>query len=52
MFNVYHPASGLYYCAGPEALVPLSDQMLAQKLWLEADPDAFFRVARRRREDE
>ncbi|HMK23517.1 MAG TPA: hypothetical protein VK466_14370 [Terriglobales bacterium] len=50
VFNVLHAATGTSYCAGPRAEVPLSDLMLAQKLLLESDPDAFFEVANRRAE--
>ena len=52
MFNVQDTESGIFYCAAPEGLLPLSDQLLAQKLVLENDPERFFRVARRRREEE
>jgi hypothetical protein len=48
VFNVLHAGSGTSYCAGPRTDLPLSDLMLAQKLMLENDPDAFFAVANRR----
>jgi len=48
VFNVLHAATGTSYCAGPRSDLPLSDLMLAQKLMLENDPDAFFAVANRR----
>jgi hypothetical protein len=50
MFNVLHADTGNCYCAAPRAEVPLSDLMLAQKLLLENNPEAFFAVANRRAE--
>jgi hypothetical protein len=50
VFNVLHAETGTSYCAGPRAEVPLSDLMLAQKLMLENNPEAFFSVANRRAE--
>jgi hypothetical protein len=32
-------------CAGPDDHPPICDQMLAQKLWLEADEEGFLKVA-------
>lgn len=52
MFNVTDIETRTCYCAAPEGSLPMSDQMLAQKLVLENDPERFFRAARRRREDE
>lgn len=52
MFNVMDTKTGICFCAGPEAPVPLADCMLAQKLVLENDPERFFRVARHRRQEE
>lgn len=49
-FNVLHAETGDCYCAAPRAEVPLSDLMLAQKLLLESDPQAFFTIANRRPE--
>ena len=49
-FNVLDAETGNCYCAGPRTEVPLSDLMLAQKLLLENDPEAFFSVANRRAE--
>ena len=50
IFNVLHTETGACYCAAPRGEIPLSDLMLAQKLLLENDPEAFFRVANRRAE--
>jgi hypothetical protein len=50
-FNVMDLKTGVYYCAGPERPMPLADWLLAQKLVLENDPERFFRVAHRMRED-
>ena len=50
VFNVLHAETGTSYCAGPRGEVPLSDLMLAQKLMLENDPEAFFSVANCRAE--
>jgi hypothetical protein len=50
IFNVLHAETGACYCATPRGDVPLSDLMLAQKLLLENDPEAFFAVANRRAE--
>ena len=50
IFNVLNAETGACYCAAPRAEVPLSDLMLAQKLLLENDPEAFFSVANRRAE--
>jgi hypothetical protein len=50
VFNVLHAETGTSYCAGPRVEVPLSDLMLAQKLVLENDPEAFFAVANCRAE--
>jgi hypothetical protein len=36
-------------CAHPRMEVPKEDNMLAQKLWLEHDEDAFLKVANRSR---
>jgi hypothetical protein len=47
-FNVLHAETGSCYCGVPRAEVPLPDLMLAQKLPLENDPEAFFAVANRR----
>lgn len=44
-FNVLHIETGQCYCAVPRVAVPLSDLMLIQKLVLEHDAEAFFRVA-------
>ena len=49
-FNVLHAETGDCYCAVPRAEVPLSDLMLGQKLLLEHEPKAFFRIANRRAE--
>jgi hypothetical protein len=49
-FNVVHAESGYSYCALPRVNVPVADLMLAQKLMLENDPNAFFRIANCRRE--
>jgi hypothetical protein len=49
-FNVVHAESGYSYCALPRVNVPVADLMLAQKLMLENEPDAFFRIANCRRE--
>ncbi|MEO8165584.1 MAG: hypothetical protein ABI619_09325 [Betaproteobacteria bacterium] len=51
VFNVLSMETGLAYCATPSTPVPLSDLMLAQKLWLENDPGRFFQVANQRRQD-
>ncbi len=50
VFNVLQAGTGTSYCAGPRAEVPLSDLLLAQKLVLENDPEAFFAVANCRAE--
>lgn len=50
IFNVLHAETGACYCAAPRAEIPLSDLMLAQKLLLENNPEAFFAVANRRAE--
>ena len=47
-FNVLHAETGNCYCAVPRGEVPLLDVMLAQKLVLENDAEAFFAVANRR----
>lgn len=51
MFNVLNTQTGISYCAGPDAAVPVPDLMLAQKLVLENEPARFFRVANHRKED-
>ena len=51
VFNVLSMETGLAYCAAPSTPVPIPDLMLAQKLLLERDPAAFFRVANQRRQD-
>jgi hypothetical protein len=47
-FNVLHAETGNCYCAVPRGEIPLSDVMLAQKLLLENNAEAFFAVANRR----
>jgi len=49
-FNVLHAETGRCYCAVSRAELPLADLMLAQKLWLENDPQSFLAVANRRME--
>ena len=50
IFNVLEMQSGCSYCARVQARVPLPDLLLAQKLVLENDPQAFFKVANHRAE--
>jgi hypothetical protein len=49
-FNVLDTRTGETLCALPRGRLPLADVMLAQKLILEHEPRAFFRIANRRRE--
>ncbi len=48
VFNVISLDTGICYCAMPEAVVPIADMMLAQKLLLESEPARFFAVANQR----
>jgi hypothetical protein len=50
IFNVLHLETGDCFCAAPLVPVPVADLMLAQKLLLENDPEAFFGVANQRSE--
>jgi hypothetical protein len=49
-FNVLEMQTGCCYCALVHTKVPLLDLMLAQKLVLENEPEAFFKVANQRLE--